>query len=234
MAVGYVVVCRCSLLPIEHTLILSAITHSSYAKEHPDSGSDNEILEFVGDAVLQLCVTDLLLSLFPGFSEGDPTRIRHQLVDTTTLASVARELQLGCLMRLGLGEERSGGRDRDRMLANVFEALLGALYQYFDLQTCQGVISANFTKRALSIHNVIPPKQFLMEWCQKKYQITPEYQEIDRQGPAHDPMFTVGVWINGTLTARGQGKSKKSAQVASARNALVVLGLVDANSPKTG
>lgn len=222
------------MLPLENPLIQCALTHSSYVKENPDAGSNNEILEFIGDAVLQLCVTDLLVELFPEMTEGDLTRVRHQLVDTVTLASIARDLQLGSMIRLGLGEEQTGGRDRNRMLANVFEAILGALYRHFDLETCKEVINKQFKQRAMDVQTFVPPKQFLMEWCQKKYQDTPVYKEIERKGPSHSLTFTIGVWINGQLVAQGDGKSKKSAQMSAASNAVVVLGLSDANSDKIG
>ena len=123
---------------LNNPVYIEALTHSSYVKEHPEQGNHNEVLEFIGDAVLQLCITDVLVELYPNHREGDLTRMRHQLVDTKTLAALARELNLGEHIRLGLGEDRDGGRQKDRILANVVEALLGALYRLKGLSRAIG------------------------------------------------------------------------------------------------
>ena len=150
----------------ENPLYLEALTHSSYVKENPKEGRHNEVLEFIGDAVLQLCITNLLVELYPNHREGDLTRMRHQLVDTKTLAEIARSLDLGEQIRLGLGEERDGGRDKDRILANTVEALLGAIYRLEGLEMCQQVVHHHFSEKAKQVRDAVPPKQRLMEWCQ--------------------------------------------------------------------
>ena len=187
--------------------------------------SVNASVPAVTNAGSTLCMTDVLLELYPDEPEGDLTRMRHLLVDTETLANVARRLDIGPHIRLGRGEESDGGRDRDRMLANVFEALLGALYQTQGLSVCQNLIRSNFTDRAHQVRFFVPPKQQLMEWCQRTHQQTPIYKEISRTGPSHDLTFTMGVWICGELVAQGQGQKKRDATIATAINALETLGL---------
>ena len=211
--------------PYAESLFQQALTHASFCLENANVRTDNEQLEFLGDAVLQLCMTDVLLELFPEENEGDLTRMRHLLVDTETLADVARRLGIGPHIRMGRGEENEGGRDRDRMLANVFEALLGALYQTQGLDVCRDLIRLKFTEKAEQVRHFVPPKQQLMEWCQKTHQQTPVYKEISRTGPSHDLTFTMGVWICGELIAKGSGQKKKEATIVTAINALERLGL---------
>lgn len=211
--------------PYDEPLFQQALTHASFCLENPEFTQDNEQLEFLGDAVLQLCMTDLLLELFPDENEGDLTRMRHLLVDTPTLANVGRRLDIGRHIKMGRGEENDGGRNRDRMLANVFEALLGAMYQTQGLQVCQNLVRANFVARATEVRFFVPPKQQLLEWCQQTHQQTPVYKEISRTGPSHDLTFTMGVWICGELVAQGKGQKKKEATITTAINALETLGL---------
>lgn len=201
---------------VDNPVYLEALTHSSYIKEHPEEGAHNEVLEFIGDAVLQLCVTSVLVELYPTHREGDLTRMRHQLVDTKTLAEIARGLNLGAYIRLGLGEERDGGRDKDRILANTVEALLGAMYRVKGLDMCQEVVRHHFSEKAKQIRDAVPPKQRLMEWCQQTYKTTPEYRIVDTTGPAHRRVFSIGVWVDGDQLAIGSGTSKKGATIAAA------------------
>lgn len=205
---------------LNNPLYIVALTHSSYVKEHPEDGDHNEVLEFIGDAVLQLCVTDVLVALYPNSREGDLTRMRHQLVDTKTLAELARTLNLGKHIRLGLGEDRDGGRDKDRILANTVEALLGALYRLEGLTACQQTVRYHFLDKAKAIADFVPPKQRLMEWCQRRYKTTPRYDVVDTSGPAHQRVFSIAVWVNGEQLAIGSGGSKKEATNAAAVEAV--------------
>ena len=214
-------------------LFLESLTHSSYIKDNPQAGNHNERLEFLGDAVLQLCVTDLLCSLFPECREGDLTRMRHLLVDTDTLVEIAIELDLGSKMRLGLGEEKDGGRQKPKMLANTVEAILGALYQLEGLEPCQRVIQHHFTERARRIRHYTPPKQILMEWCQQTYKTTPVYRLVEKQGPSHNPTFCIGVWINDEHIASGFGASKKVGTIQAAVAAVKRLSLEGVMEPST-
>ncbi len=196
---------------LSEPIFVEALTHRSYVKEYPESGDHNERLEFLGDAVLQLCITDLLMSLFPDCREGDWTRMRHLLVDTVTLAELARELNLPTVVRLGRGERRDGGGNKDKLLADVVEALLGATYQTKGLETCQQIVAYHFTSRAHQVRYFVPAKQQLMEWCQTQYKTTPIYKVQRKEGPAHDSTFYVGVYIQDVCMATGSGSSKKSA-----------------------
>lgn len=205
-----------------------AITHTSFVFEQKKGCKEphNERLEFLGDSVLQLCVSELLCREFPKFSEGQMTRIRHQLVDNGTLAQISKSLDLGVVLRLGKGEERGGARTRERMLANVFEALLGAIYLELGLDACQGIIDAHFTQIAKNIAYQVPAKQVLMEWSQKMYggQV-PKYQSLGHRGKDHERIFIFGVWVNGEMVTQGEGRSKKQAQIAAAEKAVEILKL---------
>jgi len=196
---------------------LEAITHSSYVKEH--SGRDNELLEFSGDAVLQLCVSDMLLELFPDSREGDLTRMRHQLVNNQVLAQIGRDLQLGQIIRLGKGELSSGGRSREKNLANAVEALLGALYAEQGLEAVRHVVWAQLQEKAQGLFSYIPAKQRVHEWSQKRYHKVPVYQIIEELGPAHNRSFVVAVFIDDEKIATGAGPSKKKASIAAAEEA---------------
>lgn len=206
-----------------------AITHSSFVFEQKKKGKNtkenhNERLEFLGDSVLQLCLAQLLFREFPEFSEGEMTRILHQLADNTTLSQLARQLNLGSIIRIGKGEERGGGRERDRMLANVFEALLGAVFLEQGIGECQKIIDAQFAKIARKIAYQVPAKQILMEWSQKTYQgKVPEYRSLGHRGKDHQRIFIFGVWVDGKMVAQGEGRSKKQAQIAAAEKAVGVL-----------
>ena len=197
---------------------LQAITHSSYVKEY--GGKHNEVLEFSGDAVLQLCVSDLLLELYPDSREGDLTRMRHQLVNNETLAEIAIGLDLGSILRLGKGEEASGGRTREKTLANVVEALLGALYVEQGLEAAQFVIRSQLSDKAKQMATYIPAKQRLHEWTQQRYNQVPLYQLVKEFGPAHQRSFVMGVSIDGKVLATGVGHSKKKASILAAEQAV--------------
>lgn len=208
-----------------------AITHSSFLFEKrknkaAQGEAHNERLEFLGDSVLQLCVAQLLFREFPTFSEGQMTQIMHQLVDNSTLAQIARRLKIGDIIRIGKGEERGGARNRDRMLANVFEALLGAVYLELGIEPCQNIVDTHFIPIARQIAHQVPAKQVLMEWSQKQYKgKVPEYRFIGHRGKEHERIFIFGVLVNGEFVAKGEGRSKKQAQIAAAESAIAVLRL---------
>jgi ribonuclease-3 len=203
-----------------------AITHTSFVFEQKKGQKepDNERLEFLGDSVLQLCVSHLLCRQFPEFSEGQMTRVRHQLVDNPTLAVLSRNLNLGEVLRIGRGEERAGGRTRERMLSNVFEALLGAVYLELGIEACQEIIDFHFKSLAQKIAHHVPAKQVLMEWSQKTYAgKVPEYRFLRQEGKSHELNFVFGVLVNGELIAEGEGLSKKAAQIVAAEKAVGIL-----------
>ena len=195
-----------------------ACTHPSYANEH--GGEHNERLEFLGDSVLQLCVTDLLLLALPECSEGQLSQARHALVNNTVLSEIARSIGLDQILRVGKGEGCIG----DRILANCFEAMLGALYLDQGLEVCQRVVNAHLRDRVMMALEV-PPKRLLHEWSQKTYKKTPEYTVIDVDGPAHKRSYRVSVRINNEVVAFGRASTKREATVVAAQNAVKRLGL---------
>jgi ribonuclease III len=194
-----------------------AVTHRSWAVEH-GVGDDNERLEFLGDAVLQICVTRLLYERHPQAREGELSQTRARVVNTRQLAQVARDLGIAKDVRLGRGEEVGGGRDRDRLLAGVYEAVLGALY-------LDSGIDAAFVNVASWIDRATPvptegAKNQLQEWAQGKKKTTPVYDVEHSEGPPHAPRFVVVVKIDGEIVGRGEGRSKQLASHAAAADAL--------------
>ena len=197
-----------------------ACTHPSFSREF--GGKNNEVLEFIGDSVLQLLVTELLVQHFPGESEGNLSQMRHKLVNNLVLAECSRDVRLGIFLRLGRGEERNGGREREKILANLFEACLGAVYIQHGLPLARQIVFAHFVPRFRTVKSK-KPKQILHEWSQKKYHRVPEYIEIERSGPPHNLWFTVAVRINDEEVAKGEGKNHKKATQNAAKKAVSVL-----------
>lgn len=199
-------------------LLNQAFTHRSAAKKH------NERLEFLGDAVLGLVVAELLYEKFPNLPEGKLTRLRSNLVKGDTLASLARELDMGKLISLGPGELKSGGHRRDSILADTFEALLGAIYLDADIEEVRRVICALYRERVDALDpnlQIKDNKTRLQEALQSKRISLPTYEVIDISGKDHAQTFTVECSIDGLqLTARGQGKSRRIAEQQAAQQIL--------------
>lgn len=208
-------------------LLLQAFRHASYVNEHAEPGlADNERLEFLGDAVLDLAVSHLLMDRFPDAAEGDLSRLRATVVDEGGLCQVAQELQLGQYLLLGKGEEQTGGREKPSILANTLEALLGAVYLDggFDkafrvIQNCFGPVLEKLVLHSPA-HDF---KSALQEWTQRRYGTLPQYQVMEETGPAHNRFFTVSLFLNGEPLSTGQGKSKKEAEQDAARNGFEIL-----------
>ena len=200
-----------------------ACTHPSFSREF--GGENNEVLEFIGDSVLQLIVTELLVSHFPGESEGSLSQMRHKLVNNSVLSECSKSMKLGNLLRLGRGEERNGGRKREKILANLFEACLGAVYTQHGLPLARQIVEAHFVPRFQTV-KAKKPKQILHEWSQKQYRKVPEYVEIERTGPPHNLWFTIAVRVNGEEVARGEGKNYKKATQDAAQKAVAALSLM--------
>ncbi len=214
-------------LPTFHdaTLLHRALTHASYTNEHPDQ-PHNEGLEFLGDAVLDLVVAEWLYTHFPDLSEGRWTTLRAALVRAEALAHFAERFCLGDHLRLGRGEAESGGRQRTTILADAFEALLGALYLDQGLAAVRDLIAPLLAEAApaiLAAHADRDPKTRLQEWSQRVLGVTPRYELLtaETQGPART--FTVAVWLGDKLAATGSGPSKQQAQQAAAHQALEAL-----------
>ncbi|MBW1850771.1 MAG: ribonuclease III [Deltaproteobacteria bacterium] len=204
-------------------LLLQVFRHSSYVNERSDSGlEDNERLEFLGDAVLDLAVSHLLMDFFCTAEEGDLSKYRAMVVDESGLFSVAEKLQLGGCLFLGKGEEQSRGRNKPSILANTMEALLGALYLDAGFERTMEIIRKLFAPLLEKLGTRDMPLDFksqLQEYTQKVHKALPIYRLSDEIGPAHDKTFRVALSLNGEVLAKGIGKSKKDAEQKAAREA---------------
>ncbi|MGE5540732.1 MAG: ribonuclease III [Bacillota bacterium] len=204
-------------------LLTEALTHRSYLNEHKTVGNHNERLEFLGDAVLELATTHFLFNRFPEKPEGDLTAYRAALVNTISLAESAKVIGLNDMLLLSRGEAKDTGRARDIILANAFEAVLGAIYldqgyaaaEEFVARTLYPKIDAIIENRAYQ-----DAKSRFQEAAQEKKSITPSYKTLSEEGPDHDKRFTVGVYLHSEEIARGVGKSKQEAEQAAAHEAL--------------
>lgn len=204
-------------------LLQLALTHPSIAHEQGSPMETNQRLEFLGDAVLQLVLTQELYQKFPAFGEGPLTKARAKLVNRRTLAEHARHLRLGQYLILSRGEEIHGGRDRLSALADAFEALLGAVFLDGGFEAAQDFILRRFSA-AFQRLDVIPilenPKGELQELLQAVSSEAPQYSVASATGPDHDRIFECTVHHNGAELARGHGKSKKAAESEAAVAAL--------------
>ncbi|RME81574.1 MAG: ribonuclease III [Caldilineae bacterium] len=205
------------------SLLLRAITHRSSLNESPLLHADNERLEFLGDAVIDLIVADLLYQRFPEQREGPLTAMRASLVRRETLARFARQIHLGQYLFLGKGEEEHGGRERDAILCAAFEALMGALFVDKGLEACRQFLLP-FMEPELAllqqgrIHK--DAKSRLQEWAQAELNHTPRYVTVASSGPDHLKSFTVEVRIGRNVLGVGTGNSKQRAAQAAAADAL--------------
>jgi len=207
-------------------LLHMALSHSSFSFEKKDRMRNNQRLEFLGDAVLELIISEYLFDKFPSFTEGELTKLRASIVCEPSLARVARDLNIGRCLYMGRGEERSGGRDRPSILADAFESLLGAVYldsglevaRKFALERLEGIVSDVLEGRMDRDY-----KTELQEILQKKSSNTVNYIILKEEGPAHDRFFTAGVNCLGRQLGIGTGHSKKEAEQQAARHALKCL-----------
>lgn len=204
-------------------LLENAFIHRSYLNEHKDfSGQSNERLEFLGDSVLSIIVSDFLFKNLPKSEEGELTQIRASLVRTETLAFVARKLNLGSYLLLSRGEEDSDGRNNKTILANTFEALVGAIYIDQGIGQAQNFIQKNILTswKKLSTTAVVDFKSKLQEVLQRKYHQSPKYKLMSSYGPDHNRSFEIAVMLNETALGVGLGKNKQNAAQNAAERAL--------------
>jgi ribonuclease-3 len=202
-----------------------ALTHSSWANERGLAGH-NERLEFLGDAVLELCVSAALYALFPEAREGDLTRLRSQLVNTRVLADIARQCGLDAALRLGKGEEQQGGRRRDALLADAMEAVLGGIFLDADFSAAKTVVERLFAGHWPESVEPAGAKDFksrLQEATQRLLRVLPVYALTGSAGPEHDKTFTVAVSLPDGRTWTGQASSVRHAEHEAARKALADL-----------
>ena len=210
----------------DRALLATALTHSSYANENRGRGECNERLEFLGDSVLGMVVADALYRRFPELPEGRMTRLRAQLVCEESLHRSASELGLGEYVRLGRGEEHTGGRRRTSILADAVEAVIAAMYLDGGLETAKAFIERQILS-ALDgsgpVMRVEDCKTELQELVQKKSGQSLSYELLGESGPDHDKTFTSQVSLNGRPIGSGSGRTKKEAEQAAARAALEAL-----------
>ncbi len=212
----------------DKSLLQQAFVHRSYINENKGSGlSHNERLEFLGDAVLELVITDFLYKKYTGKTEGDLTAYRSALVNADTCAGIATKLAMSEYLHLSKGESKDVGRARQYILANALEALIGAIYLDQGLETAKNFIEKNFTPLIddiISGRSFIDAKSLFQEKAQEYDGITPSYKTVKETGPDHEKKFTVGVYISKELVATGEGESKQDAEQEAARKALNVRG----------
>jgi ribonuclease III len=208
----------------KRSLLVDALTHRSYVYEHAaPSVVSNERLEFLGDAVLSIIASDLLYRVFPKASEGELTNLRASLVRASALATMAQDLSLGLYLRLGRGEEVTGGRTRELLLARAMEALIGAIYLDAGLAATRSFLEPRLSSelaRVRSKRQVKDDKSLLQEVAQAQLGITPTYRLVEQIGPSHERTFIVEVLLGERIAGRGEGTSKRQAEQAAARTAL--------------
>ena len=197
----------------------TALTHRSALNENKALIS-NERLEFLGDSVLELIVSDWLYRNFPDKNEGGLSLKRSQIVQTKTLALAARNLKLNEQLILSKGEAKSGGRENTSILADCFEAVIGALYLEKGLSAATGFINQHLLNLKVEL---VDYKSALQEKWQKLYHVAPKYKLLQTTGPEHKKIFKVGVYLKQRLTASGCGRSKQTAEVEAAKLALAIL-----------
>lgn len=209
-------------------LLQRAFTHRSYLNEHPDKDIDhNERLEFLGDAVLELVVTDYLFSTYSDRPEGDLTAIRAALVNTMSISEVASNLEADKYLRLSKGEAKDTGRGRRFILANTYEAIIGAIYLDQGYDVAAKFISDTLLKNTDDLvdnETWRDAKSVFQEKAQKHMSITPTYETLSESGPDHDKEFTVGVFLEDEQVATGTGKSKQEAESSAAEAGLQTKG----------
>lgn len=208
----------------DSSVLLSAVTHRSYLNEHREATWEhNERLEFLGDAVLELVVTDHLFHKFPEKPEGELTAVRAALVNTVSLSGAAETLGINQFLLMSKGEAKDIGRARQYILANAFEACIGAIYLDQGYEAAQKFIAEQlFSKTDEIVHKRLwqDPKSRFQELAQEHASVTPTYETIAQDGPDHDRVFTVGVYLKKEFVADGKGRSKQEAEQQAAQAAI--------------
>jgi ribonuclease-3 len=203
-------------------LLARALTHSSFVNESSEGGQSNEVLEYLGDAVLDMLIAEALVTCMPEAGEGALTRLRASLVAEAGLAQVALEVGLGAHLRLGKGEESQGGRERPALLADALEATIGAAYTDGGLSASRAIVlhlfGARLAQAAASVE--IDPKSRLQEVVQARRHVTPSYKLVRVWGPDHDRQFEVACLVGEDIVGLGTGRTKKEAAMAAATAAL--------------
>lgn len=213
----------------DKTLLDQAFVHRSYSYEQASKPVNNECLEFLGDAVLGLAVSHLLLVKYPDNEEGTLSQLKANMVSENSLSRLARKLNLGKFLMLGKGEELSGGRTKNSILADTYEALLAAIYLDGGLEPVHNLVKTHFLPlfpASISKRSLLDFKSRLQEYTQEEFKAMPEYFILKESGPEHQKRFAIGVKLKGEILARGMGKNKKAAEQRAAQNALKKLAAV--------
>jgi ribonuclease III len=205
-------------------LLKEALTHRSYLNEHTNWPiPHNERLEYLGDAVLELSVTEDLYKKFPDYPEGQLTVLRAALVNYQMLSKIAQEIELDKFVFMSKGEAKDIGKAREVILANAIEAVIGAIYLDQGFQISSKFIKENILKHldeVIETKSYKDPKSELQEIIQERLKITPNYRVLEESGPAHQRIFRIGAYFSDELIAEGSGSSKQEGEVEAARNAL--------------
>jgi ribonuclease-3 len=207
-------------------LLEAALTHRSYRFERPDVTNDNQRLEFLGDAVLCLLTAAYAYERFPDKDEGGLTNLRSQITSGKALAHCARAIHLGAHIRIGKGEEHSGGRHRHSNLADTLEAVIGAVYLDGGAKGCQKVFNKLFVPRIEALSGDVwasNPKGKLQEYAQRRWKASPRYRTVHQDGPAHAMVFTAEAIVGGRPVGTGRGTNKQEAEMQAAHTALTQL-----------
>lgn len=216
---------------VKPELFEKALTHSSFTRENEICTLENyERLEFLGDAVLKLCISNILYKNFPEYAEGDLTKIRSIIVSDNTLAETAQKIGLDKLLILGKQEEKTGGRKRKSIMACAFEAILGAYYlegKFKEISDFLENIFEDSIKEVDEHFEKFNAKAILQEYTQSLNKEIPKYELVDERGPQHDKTFVVEVSYKNEVLARGEGKTKREAEQASAYQACTELGVIE-------
>ncbi len=203
------------------SLLTRALTHRSYANEHQDGSEDNERLEYLGDAVINLIAAEWAYRHFPELPEGDLTKIRSHLVRNENLAKISQQINLGGALRLGRGEKITGGYHRESVLGSAFEALLGAIYLDSNFEKVKNFILPFIEPYKETIMEVLSdPKSTFQEQVQALKLGPIAYHVVSSTGPDHAKMYEVEVSVNGKVMGRGSGTSKSNAEREAARDVL--------------
>ena len=206
-------------------LLDTALTHRSYVNENPSEAcQDNERLEFLGDAVLELCISDMLMKHFPDYKQGQLSQLRASIVNEQPLAEMAKSFHLGDYLLLGKGEEISGGRSKPSLLANTLEALVAAIYLDGGFEETAAMIGRLFTPVIGEGYRTYRDyKTTVQQITQHAFKETPRYTLISEQGPDHDKTFEVQISIADRIMTTGTGKNKKEAEQRAAEKAIQLL-----------
>lgn len=206
----------------DRDLLALAFVHRSFVNEHREVQEHNERLEFLGDSVLGLIIAEYLFLELPETPEGQLSYLRSRLVEASTCVSYVQKLDIEKYLLLGKGERLNYGRGRTTILADLFEAVIGAIYLDGGINSAKQFLFNNFSQEIKEIldHPLLNWKALLQDWCQKNFGHPPDYQVIDETGPDHSKQFHVIVTINERHLGEGRGASKKEAQQAAAQDAL--------------